>query len=84
MWLVQVGLLEVIDCFRRYPTVGTRRKFRLGGLSIRMVAGFAEAAERRDFFGCGGLQPSEFASPTIQIGTDSSRSVDSMKICWFY
>jgi hypothetical protein len=25
-------------------------------LSIRMVAGFAEVVERKEFFGCGGLQ----------------------------
>jgi hypothetical protein len=39
-------------------------------LSIRMVAGFREVAETQRFFGCGGLQPSEFASPALQIGID--------------
>ena len=44
-------------------------------LSIRMVAGFAELIEGKRFFGCGGLQPSEFASPAVQSATDSSRGV---------
>lgn len=38
-------------------------------LSIRMVAGFAEIAEKEGFFGCGVLQPSEFASAAIHVGT---------------
>jgi len=40
-----------------------------------MVAGFVEIAERKDFFGCGGLQPSELFSAAIQRGTDPARRV---------
>jgi hypothetical protein len=39
------------------------------GLSIRMAAGFAEVAERKEIL-VAGLQPSEFASHTIQRRVD--------------
>jgi hypothetical protein len=48
-----------------------------------MVAGFAEVVERKEFFGCGGLQPSEFVSPAVQNGTYSARSVASTKVYVF-
>jgi hypothetical protein len=44
-------------------------------LSIRMVAAFAEVPDRKENRGCGGLQPSEFASRAVQFRTDSRRSV---------
>jgi hypothetical protein len=36
-------------------------------LSIRMVAGHGELAERKEFFGCGGLQPFELFTPAIPL-----------------
>ena len=44
-----------------------------------MVAGFVEIAERKEFFGCGGLQPSELFSAAIQLGTDPARSIASVQ-----
>ena len=44
-------------------------------LSIRMVAGFAEVAEKR-IFGCGGLQPSELFSLAIPLSNGAHRRLD--------
>jgi hypothetical protein len=38
-----------------------------------MVAGHRKVAERKENFGCGGLQPSELFSPTFPL-PDASRS----------
>jgi len=42
-------------------------------LTIRMVAGFVDVAERKENLGCGGPQPSELFSLAFQPGTDSAR-----------
>jgi hypothetical protein len=44
-------------------------------LTIRMVAGFVDVAERKENLGCGGPQPSELFSLAFQPGTDSARGV---------
>jgi len=50
---------------------GPRQQPGFKNLSIRMVAGYREIAEIKEFLGCGGLQPSELFSPAFQLPNDS-------------
>jgi hypothetical protein len=47
-----------------------------------MVAGFAEIIERKENLGCGGLQPSELFSASLQVGINPARGVACKVIGW--
>jgi hypothetical protein len=49
----------VTGWFRVLSKTAEVLRFRNSGLSIQMVAGFVDVAERKENFSCGGLQPSE-------------------------
>jgi hypothetical protein len=59
------GLCRDSSWFRVLSKTAEVWRFRNSELSIRMVAGFAEIAEKERFLSCGGLQPSELFSAAL-------------------